>query len=100
MPKGIKRCRVCGKEYEACHSLLPNNDKFRWQDVACSIECGSKYFTDILLSRNESLDSLPDYLRVDADPVDNNHDSDSVEIANDAEDTHIVSVKQGKKHRK
>ena len=46
-----KICRECGKEYKAC--LTPRNieDVFRWQDVACSPECGSIYFAKIEASR-------------------------------------------------
>ena len=52
MAKGIKICRVCGKEYEACHTLRPNlNSEFRWQEVACSPECGQVYLRRILISR-------------------------------------------------
>ena len=45
------KCRVCGKEYEACHTIRPASDYFRWQDVACSPECGAKYLADIAASR-------------------------------------------------
>lgn len=44
------KCRVCGKEYEACLSKRVGN-AFRWQDVACSPECGSEYFHRIQISR-------------------------------------------------
>lgn len=47
----ICKCRVCGKEYEACHTIRPTSDYFRWQDVACSPECGAKYLADITASR-------------------------------------------------
>ena len=52
MAIGIKVCKVCGKEYEACHTLRPNmNNEFRWQDVACSPEHGAEYLRRILESR-------------------------------------------------
>lgn len=54
MAIGIKVCKVCGKEYESCHTLRPNlNNEFRWQDVACSPEHGAEYLRQILLSRGE-----------------------------------------------
>lgn len=56
MAKGIKRCKVCGKEYEYCKTWL-SQDKFRWQDVACSPECGAKYFALIEASRSASVDN-------------------------------------------
>ena len=54
MALGIKVCKVCGKEYESCHTLRPNmNSEFRWQDVACSPEHGAEYLRQILISRGE-----------------------------------------------
>ena len=54
MAIGIKVCKVCGKEYEACHTLRPNmNSEFRWQDVACCPEHGAEYLRQILISRGE-----------------------------------------------
>lgn len=45
---------MCGKEYEACHTLRPNlNSEFRWQDVACCPEHGQEYLRQILISRGE-----------------------------------------------
>ena len=52
MASTTKECRVCGKEYEACRSTNRKTDIFRWQDVACSPECGEKYFAMITESRN------------------------------------------------
>jgi len=52
MAIGTKICRVCGKEYESCHTLRPNlNSEFRWQDVACCPEHGQEYLMRILRSR-------------------------------------------------
>ena len=54
MAIGIKVCKVCGKQYEACHTLRPNmNSEFRWQDVACCPEHGAEYLRRILISRGE-----------------------------------------------
>ena len=50
---GKRICRVCGKPYEACHSLAPVITTFRWQEVACSPECGAEYLRRILISRGE-----------------------------------------------
>lgn len=52
MSKGFKVCKECGKEYKACHTINTKN-LLRWQDVACSPECGSKYFARILESRSK-----------------------------------------------
>lgn len=44
---------MCGKEYEACHTQRPNlNNEFRWQEVACSPECGQIYLQRIIASRS------------------------------------------------
>ena len=51
MAKSIRICKVCGKEYEYCKTFAPAN-KFRWQDVACSPECGAKYFAEVEAARN------------------------------------------------
>ena len=52
MAKGIKVCKVCGKEYEACHTLRPNlNSEFRWQDVACCPEHGAIYLAQVMEAR-------------------------------------------------
>lgn len=51
MATATKICRVCGKSYEACHTQRPDNGVFRWQDVACSPECGSIYLARIEASR-------------------------------------------------
>ena len=54
MAIGIKVCKVCGREYEACHTLRQNlNSEFRWQDVACCPEHGAEYLRRIMISRGE-----------------------------------------------
>lgn len=54
MAIGIKICKVCGKEYEACHTLRPNlNSEFRWKDVACCPEHGAEYLRQIMESRGQ-----------------------------------------------
>lgn len=51
MPKVMKICKTCGKEYEACHT--PNPGIFRWRDVACSPECAQKYIYEVMVARGE-----------------------------------------------
>ena len=46
-----KVCKNCGKEYEACHTAKRSSSVFRWQDVACSPECGTAYFAAVLAAR-------------------------------------------------
>lgn len=80
----IQRCRVCGKKYEACHTLRPASDTFRWQAVACSPECGEKFLAAILASRaTETTESI----------VENTAEADTevatqeVDVAADKEET-------------
>ncbi len=62
MLKHIKICRTCGRQYEACRSSHKNDTAFRWQDVACSIECGMKYLQKIEESRKaNTVDTLKNY---------------------------------------
>ena len=51
MAAATKKCRVCGKTYEVCLAALRNTGVFRWQEVACSPECGSIYLAAIENSR-------------------------------------------------
>lgn len=64
MPKTTRVCKVCGKEYEYCKTWL-NKDKFRYQDVACSPECGAEYFKQIAISRGELKQSEPEMAEVE-----------------------------------
>ena len=45
-----KKCRVCGKEYEACMTRRPVG-VFFWQEVACSKECGNEYLRRVTEAR-------------------------------------------------
>ena len=65
MASVFKTCKVCGKQYEYCHTNRPAG-LFRWQDVACSPECGAEYFKRIAISRGEYEDENTD--NVDATP--------------------------------
>ena len=52
MAKVFKTCRVCGKTYEACRTVSVVPGVFRWQEVACSPECGAIYLKKVKESRN------------------------------------------------
>ncbi len=54
MSSTLKKCRVCGKEYEACRSANRGDSVFRWREVACSPECGAIYLNQINESRNHA----------------------------------------------
>ncbi len=53
MASAVKKCRVCGRQYEACRSADRASGVFRWQEVACSPECGAKYLAAIQKSREK-----------------------------------------------
>lgn len=68
MAIGTKICKVCGKPYEACHTLRPNlNSEFRWQDVACCPGHGQEYLRRILISRGQLPQEEP--AQAEAKPV-------------------------------
>lgn len=56
----MKICRVCGKQYRACrNSARTGVNVFRWQEVACSPECGEKYLKKVLEDRAPSKTNKP-----------------------------------------
>lgn len=53
MAAAVKKCRVCGREYEACRTMMDRAaGVFRWQEVACSPECGAEYLRRVTETRN------------------------------------------------
>lgn len=60
MPKVMKACRVCGRQYEACRTPGNAVGVFRWQEVACSPECGAKYLARLERSRGIGPARKPD----------------------------------------
>lgn len=52
MATATRKCKVCGAEYEYCHTVRRVAGVFRWQDVACSPEHGSIYLDRIMASRS------------------------------------------------
>lgn len=48
----MKKCKVCGREYDPCKSGNTNPTTYRWQDVACCAEHGSQYLAEIIASRS------------------------------------------------
>lgn len=51
MSTATRTCKVCGEQYEYCHTNRTVAGIFRWQDVACCPEHGSVYLARILESR-------------------------------------------------
>ena len=58
MPTATRICKVCGKEYEYCHTLRRVDGIFRYQDVACCPEHGSIYLAEIEASRAEDANKI------------------------------------------
>ena len=70
MPKVMKTCRVCGRSYEACRTVNNALGVFRWQDVACSPECGSIYLQKLNESRGIHMEKVEEpETKQDAAPV-------------------------------
>lgn len=81
MATAIKKCRVCGKPYEACHTIKHIAGVFRWQEVACSKECGSIYLAKIEESRKIKHAEAKDEIVVEeADVVDFIDDEEDEEL--------------------
>ena len=75
-----KKCRNCGKTYEYCNSFR-GTSIFRWQDVACSPECGYIYFKQILESRGQdasvlNLQGIKQESKYEYDPMLDDEDED------------------------
>ena len=51
MATATKKCKVCGNEYEYCHTVRRVAGVFRWQDVACCPEHGVIYLEKVRKSR-------------------------------------------------
>lgn len=51
MAAATRVCKVCGEQYEYCHTSRTVAGVFRWQDVACCPQHGSIYLARILESR-------------------------------------------------
>ena len=58
MVNSTRICKICGKEYPYCKTVLKDGEIFRWQDVACCEEHGSEYFAQIFASRNGDAPAL------------------------------------------
>ena len=70
MPTAVRTCRVCGKSYEACRTMSKTAGVFRWQEVACSPECGAEYLRRVTEVRSpSSLASKPAKARRRAAPI-------------------------------
>ena len=82
MPKEMRICKACGKQYEACHT--PNPGVFRWRDIACSYECAMKYIHDVQVARGEIVEEKP--TSVETEVVAENDDRSS-NIVDDAAET-------------
>lgn len=90
MAKVTKTCRVCGRQYEACHT--PNTTGvFRWRDVACSIECGRIYLERIEASRKPAVQE--NKMAEVAEPVNVEAERVETEIAENISESEDMDIK-------
>ena len=95
MATATLKCRVCGKEYEACRSAKRIDGVFRWQDVACSAEHGAIYLDLIRKSRAKqhdavAIDSVKQaFALLDDEYLDESEDEMFDDESDDAEDPEI-----------
>lgn len=95
MATATLKCRVCGKEYEACRNAKRIDGVFRWQDVACSVEHGSTYLDLIRKSRAKQHDAVANdlvamaFAMFDEEYLDDVEDEMFDDESEDAEDPEI-----------
>ena len=94
MTTAIKKCRVCGKPYEACRSARNVAGVFRWQEVACSRECGLIYLAKIEESRKIKPLKVKDEIQTeDLEAVDLIDDEDEYEFDDNELDEYFDDAK-------
>ena len=49
-----KPCKVCGKMFTPCADCERDKTAFHWRTVACSVECGKKYFEMVMKARSKT----------------------------------------------
>lgn len=49
-----KPCKVCGKMFTPCADCERDKSAFHWRTVACSVECGKKYFEMVMKARSKT----------------------------------------------
>lgn len=88
MATATRKCKVCGCEYEYCHTNRRVAGVFRWQDVACCPEHGSIYFARIMESRSEASTSaeLTDVESEQSTPIIHESDEDDELFEEDFDD--------------
>lgn len=76
MATAMRKCKICGNEYEYCHTAKRIVGIFRWQDVACCPEHGSAYLAKVEASRSVTK-TVADKERVDYKSVEIYDEDDS-----------------------
>lgn len=98
MATATRICKVCGCEYEYCHTARRVAGVFRWQDVACSPEHGNEYLARIIASRSGNVaettkEAKSDVSTTDMDSADEYENDELFEedFDDDAEEPVIVT---------
>lgn len=89
MAKGIRICKVCGREYEYCHTARKTPGIFRWQDVACCQDHGSIYLSRIIASRSGSPTKTEENHKYEYDDYNVDDDDELIEDEFDDSDEDI-----------
>lgn len=82
----MRKCKVCGAEYEYCHTFKhPIPGAFRWQDVACCPEQGADYLAEVIASRIDSVEE-PEELIIEDDIDDDIDEDEEFDVFDEEED--------------
>lgn len=88
MPKVKNTCSVCGKTYEMCVTAARGGSVFRWQEVACSPECGAEYLRRVRISRGQIPDDTQNStvppMQETAEPITDN--AEKIVVVEETED--------------
>lgn len=93
MAKATRICKVCGREYEYCHTARQTAGGFRWQDVACSPEHGSIYFARVLESRSKENKVLENKNTISPKRNDSEYDELFEEDFDDNDEEPVIQTK-------
>lgn len=96
MATALLKCRVCGNEYEGCRTAKKVDGVFRWNEVACTPECGAIYLerirksrakTDVVVAQDS--DTKDEFALLDEEYKD---DSENLEFEDESDDSEEIEI--------